>query len=66
MKKTLVIAPHPDDELLGCGGTLLRRRAEGGSLGWLLVTGMSVEAGWDAARVEKREGEGRNWLQRHV
>jgi len=28
--KTLVVAPHPDDELLGCGGTLLRRTAEGG------------------------------------
>jgi len=27
--KTIVIAPHPDDEVLGTGGTLLRRKAEG-------------------------------------
>jgi LmbE family N-acetylglucosaminyl deacetylase len=26
---TLVIAPHPDDEVLGCGGLILRARLEG-------------------------------------
>jgi LmbE family N-acetylglucosaminyl deacetylase len=25
----LVIAPHADDEVLGCGGTMARRAAEG-------------------------------------
>jgi N-acetylglucosamine malate deacetylase 1 len=35
---TMVIAPHADDELLGCGGTLLRRRAEGEHVAWVLVT----------------------------
>ena len=23
--KTLIIGPHPDDELLGCGGTLIKK-----------------------------------------
>jgi len=27
--RVLVIAPHPDDEILGCGGTMARRIAEG-------------------------------------
>ena len=55
--KTLVIAPHPDDEILGCGGTLLRRKAEGAELGWLIVTGISEQAGWSAERVKQRDAE---------
>lgn len=55
--KTLVVAPHPDDETLGCGGTLLRRRGEGAELAWLIVTQMSVAAGWPAERVAERERE---------
>ena len=44
--KTLVIAPHPEDEVLGLGGTLLRRKAEGAELAWLIVTGISTANGW--------------------
>ncbi len=55
--KTLVIAPHPDDEVLGCGGTLLRRKAEGVELGWLIVTGIFEEHGWSADRVQQRDAE---------
>lgn len=55
--RTLVVAPHPDDEILGCGGTLLRRRAEGAELGWLIVTGISESAGWTKERVQQREAE---------
>lgn len=36
--RTLVVAVHPDDETLGCGGTLLRRKAEGSSIHWLILT----------------------------
>jgi len=35
----LVVAVHPDDETLGCGGTLLRYKAEGHRLHWLVLTG---------------------------
>jgi N-acetylglucosamine malate deacetylase 1 len=55
--KTLVIAPHPDDEILGCGGTLLRRKAEGAELGWLIVTGISEKAGWPVERVQEHQTE---------
>jgi len=55
--KTLVVAPHPDDEILGCGGTLLRRQAEGRVLGWLIMTSMSEQSGWVKARIEQREQE---------
>jgi LmbE family N-acetylglucosaminyl deacetylase len=28
-RSSLVLAPHPDDETLGCGGTIMRKRAAG-------------------------------------
>jgi LmbE family N-acetylglucosaminyl deacetylase len=55
--KTLIIAPHADDELLGCGGTLLRRRQEGGIVGWLLVTAMRPGYAWSTEKIEKRTFE---------
>lgn len=55
--KALVIAPHPDDELLGCGGTLLRRKAEGAELCWLIVTAMREDFGWTVERIQAREAE---------
>lgn len=55
--KTIVVAPHPDDEVLGVGGTLLRRKAEGHELAWVIVTGMSEDAGWGADAIARRENE---------
>jgi LmbE family N-acetylglucosaminyl deacetylase len=36
--KVLVIAPHPDDEVLGCGGTIARHTAEGDKVYLCIVT----------------------------
>jgi LmbE family N-acetylglucosaminyl deacetylase len=55
--KTLIVAPHPDDELLGCGGTLLRRVAEGGTAAWLLMTAITEDGGWAAERIQQRAAE---------
>ncbi|MBR4918828.1 MAG: PIG-L family deacetylase [Bacteroidales bacterium] len=38
MGNVLVIAPHPDDEILGCGGTMLKHIAEGDNVYVCIVT----------------------------
>ena len=53
----LVIAPHPDDETLGCGATLLRKIAEGVDVHWLIVTGMSEQSGYGPERIATRRKE---------
>lgn len=42
MKRITVISVHPDDETLGCGGTILRHVAAGDQVSWIIVT-----AGWE-------------------
>jgi LmbE family N-acetylglucosaminyl deacetylase len=34
----LAIAVHPDDETLGCGGTLLKHKSNGDEIHWLICT----------------------------
>ena len=55
MKRLLIVAPHPDDELLGCGGTILRHLAEGAEVHWLIVTRMQAEAGFNEDRIAARK-----------
>lgn len=55
--KSLIVAPHPDDELLGCGGTLLKRLAEGKTVGWVLMTAISEDKGWSKQQVRKRDND---------
>lgn len=57
MTNVLVVAPHPDDETLGCGGTLLRHAAEGDSIHWLIVTDLSKALGYSQEFVSQRDRE---------
>ncbi|HTP64918.1 MAG TPA: PIG-L deacetylase family protein [Geobacteraceae bacterium] len=55
--KVLVVAPHPDDETLGCGGTLLKHKNDGDQIFWLITTNIHTENGWPAALVEQSQRE---------
>jgi LmbE family N-acetylglucosaminyl deacetylase len=46
----LTVAVHPDDETLGCGGTLLKYASEGAALHWLLITAAHAPA-YDEATI---------------
>lgn len=53
----LIIAPHPDDETLGCGGTILKLKAQGASVHWLIVTTIEGVSGFPQERVPVRAQE---------
>ena len=52
----LVISVHPDDETLGCGGTLLRHHAEGDSIHWLIATRTHAPQ-WSQEETEQKASE---------
>jgi len=41
--KVLTVAVHPDDETLGCGGTLLKHKADGDEINWLICTSVDIK-----------------------
>ena len=36
--RILVISAHPDDEVSGCAGTLIKHRMQGDEIHWCIVT----------------------------
>lgn len=62
-KVVAVVAPHPDDETLGCGGTLLKHIAQGDRVHWIVFTGISTELGFPEERVRSRDEEIRHVAQ---
>lgn len=54
-KKILVISVHPDDETIGCGGTLFKHKEYGDELNWLIITMPKEEYGYSKNQVEAEE-----------
>ena len=52
--KVMVISPHPDDETLGAGGTLLRAKKEGNKIYWLNMTSMKENLGYTVESIDGR------------
>ncbi len=55
--KVMVVAPHPDDETLGCGGTLLKHLQAGDELSWVVMTKMELRQGFSDDVIARREKE---------
>lgn len=58
MQRVAVLAPHPDDEVLGCGGTMARLAAQGAAVDVVTVT-RGQEPDFNPASVDQvmREAE---------
>jgi len=57
MNKVLIIAVHPDDETLGCGGTLLKHKNNEDEIHWVIVTDIKEAEGFKKEVIDKREKE---------
>jgi LmbE family N-acetylglucosaminyl deacetylase len=57
MNRVLVIAVHPDDETLACGGTLLKHKSNNDEIHWLIVTEIKESEGFSKSTIEKRINE---------
>jgi len=52
----LAISAHPDDETLGCGGTLVKHRNQGDSIYWIVTT-VCHEPQWSAEAIRRKAVE---------
>ena len=55
--KILVVAPHADDETLGCGGTLLKHKKNGDEINWLLMTKLKKNKKYNNKVVKQKNNE---------
>ena len=53
----LVIAPHPDDEILGCGGTLLKHQNCGDQIHIVYITEIQEQYGYTKEQIDRRNIE---------
>ncbi len=57
MNKICVIAPHADDETLGCGGTILKHKKNGDKVYWICITSMKSGDDWSEKQIKIRDKE---------
>ena len=56
MKKILVIAPHPDDEVLGCGG-IIKKHIKNGDRVYLCIVTKAYTPDWSEKYIRQKANE---------
>ena len=51
----IAVVAHPDDEVLGCGGTIAKHKENGDELYWLIVTNIFENQGFSTERIDSRQ-----------
>lgn len=57
MKKIIIVTPHPDDETLSCGGTILKHKSVGDQVYWLIFTRMGSKFDKNKKIIREKEIE---------
>jgi len=57
MNRVVIIAVHPDDETLGCGGTILKHLANGDEVHWIIGTDIKESDGFSKSQIKTRSDE---------
>lgn len=65
VKTVAIIAPHPDDETLGCGGTILKHKELGDKVSWIIVTALSAQGSFSKEQISKRDSEIKEVAERY-
>jgi len=55
--KIFVISAHPDDEVLGCGGTLYKHKNSGDEIYWIIFTSIYQNQGFTKSKIIERTKE---------
>lgn len=55
--RVIVISAHPDDEILGAGGTLLKHKSKSDELHWIIITNIFEDQGFSKKRIQTRQTE---------
>ena len=57
MKSIIIISAHPDDEILGAGGTILKHIQNGDKIYWLITTSILNHKKYSKEKISKRNKE---------
>lgn len=57
MSNIIIISAHPDDEVIGAGGTILKHKYKGDNIFWLIITNVYESQGFPKERVKNRQEE---------